>query len=237
MSKGPNVDNSKNAAFSYDIDGTLKMVSQIIKVFGNEKKQNVSYTYDDSLLKSISHNGTTYEYSYNNRDQVTSIKVKENESSETDDYSISYKYLKDKVGKVEFGNGSSITYTYDKNVITSTEYDNGKSGEEHQVFKYLYKYTDDGKLSSVNDELNNIIYSYNNDSYSVYKNGELMYSKNGSNAKLFNKSISENTNGSTITSTAPSSTITYNETLDGLQRTTSSSAINKIKKGTLTHDF
>lgn len=237
MSKGPNVDNSKNATFSYDIDGTLKMVSQIIKVFGNEKKQNVSYTYDDSLLKSISHNGTTYEYDYNNRDQVTSIKVKENESSETDDYSISYKYLKDKVGKVEFGNGSSITYTYDKNVITSTEYDNGKSGEEHQVFKYLYKYTDDGKLSSVNDELNNIIYSYNNDSYSVYKNGELMYSKNGSNAKLFNKSISENTNGSTITSTAPSSTITYNETLDGLQRTTSSSAINKIKKGTLTHDF
>lgn len=239
ISKGKNIDNSKNARYSYDAKGTLKMVSQIIDSISGEQYQNVEYLYDDSLIKTISHNGCVYEYSYNDKEQITSVKVKDILADEinNEDYSVSYNYTDGKVGKVMFGNGSSITYTYNNSIITSTEYDNGKVGDEHLLFKYLYKYDDNGNLISMKDETNDIVSSYTNNNYTVTKNSNLIYSNNGSNSILFNKSFSKSINGNKVTNNAPSSTITCNYSEDELNRISSGIIMNKIKKGALTYNY
>lgn len=245
INKGKNSDNAKNASYTYNGIGALTQVKQAItstEYVNNDNdidivNQITSYTYDDDLISTITHNGCTYKYSYNNRNQVTNISVRESNSDDAKiDYSISYEYSGNDVGKVIFGNGSSIIYTYNGNCITSVIYDNGKSDEENVKYVYLYEYDNNGKVTKMTDTTHNIVTTYSTDGYTVSKNGTILYSNNGNRINLFGRSfthsVSESENSSTKSIldsySSLNSIVESNVNKDFLNRNQSSQITNKF---------
>ena len=122
-SKGKNTDPSKNTQYAYSGIGALTSVQQAITTAeGDTINQTVEYSYDDNdRISSIYHNGCLYEYTYNKNGKIENVIVKESaEENANVDYSMSYEYDLDNVGKVIFGNGASIVYEYSGDNITKT---------------------------------------------------------------------------------------------------------------------
>lgn len=192
-SKGKNTDSSKNTQYTYSGIGALTTVQQAITTAeGETVNQTVEYTYDDNdRISSVYHNGCRYEYTYNENGKVSNVRVRESEDENAKtDYSISYEYNLDNVGKVTFGNGASIVYEYDGDNITKTIYDNGKSGDEKETYVYSYKYNSDGSVSEMTDEVSNTVTTYTSKGSTVKKNGSTIYSNTGSRINLFGTSFS-----------------------------------------------
>lgn len=192
-SKGKNTDSSKNTQYTYSGTGALTTVQQAITTAeGETVNQTVEYTYDDNdRISSVYHNGCLYEYTYNPNGKIENVIVKEsNEDNSNIDYSISYEYNLDNVGKVIFGNGASIVYEYDGDNITKTIYDNGKSGDEKETYVYSYKYNSDGSVKEMTDEVSNTVTTYTSKGSTVKKNGSTIYSNTGSRINLFGTSFS-----------------------------------------------
>lgn len=239
MSKGKNTDSSKNTQYTYSGIGALTAVNQAITTINGEVvNQDVTYAYDDDKISSIYHNGCLYEYSYYDDGKISGIQVKEPDKEDGTkgnvNYSISYEYNLDNVGKVIFGNGASIVYVYSGNKVTETIYDNGKTGDENQVFAYKYKYNDDGSVKSMTDEVSNTVTTYTDKGCTVTKGGDEIYSDTGNRIKLFGTSLkysqdsSQKNNITTITDTYTKDITIYpsivaNTSLDGLERGVSNS--------------
>lgn len=192
-SKGKNTDSSKNTQYTYSGIGALTTVQQAITTAeGETVNQTVEYTYDDNdRISSVYHNGCRYEYTYNENGKVSNVLVRESEDENAKtDYSISYEYNLDNVGKVTFGNGASIVYEYSGDNITKTIYDNGKSGDEKETYIYSYKYNSDGSVKEMIDEVSNTVTTYTKKGSTVKKNGSTIYSNTGSRINLFGTSFS-----------------------------------------------
>lgn len=192
-SKGKNTDSSKNTQYTYSGTGALTTVQQAITTAeGETVNQTVEYTYDDNdRISSVYHNGCLYEYTYNPNGKIENVIVKESDEDNSNiDYSISYEYNLDNVGKVIFGNGASIVYEYDGDNITKTIYDNGKSGDEKETYVYSYKYNSDGSVKEMTDEVSNTVTTYTSKGSTVKKNGSTIYSNTGSRINLFGTSFS-----------------------------------------------
>ena len=191
-SKGKNTDSSKNTQYTYSGTGVLTSVQQAITTAeGDTINQTVEYSYDNNdRISSIYHNGCLYEIRYNKNDKIENIVVKESEAEDANiDYSMSYVYNLDNVGKVIFGNGSSIIYEYDGSNITKTIYDNGKSGAEKETYVYSYKYNNNGSVAEMTDEVSNTVTTYTDKGCTVKKNGTTVYSNTGSKINLFGTSF------------------------------------------------
>lgn len=191
-SKGKNTDASKNTQYAYSGIGALTSVQQAITTAeGDTINQTVEYSYDDNdRISSIYHNGCLYEYTYNKNGKIENVIVKESaEENANIDYSMSYEYNLDNVGKVIFGNGASIVYEYDGSNIVKTIYDNGKSGDEKETYVYSYKYNSDGSVAEMKDEVSNTITAYTKRGCTVKKNGTTVYSNTGSKINLFGTSF------------------------------------------------
>lgn len=202
MSKGKNSDSSKNTQYTYSGIGALTAVNQAItNMDGTQINQSVNYSYEDDLISSIYHNGCLYEYSYTDDGKVKNIMVKEPDSVNGDegniDYSISYEYELDNVGKVTFGNGASITYVYQGNRVAETIYDNGEPGDNNKVFIYKYEYNDDGSVNKMTDEVSNTVTTYSDDGCTVTKNGIEIYSDTGRKINLFGTALTYSQSSST----------------------------------------
>lgn len=191
-SKGKNTDPSKNTQYTYSGIGALTTVQQAITTAeGETVNQTVEYTYDNDRISSVYHNGCLYEYTYNSNGKIENVIVKESaEDNANIDYSISYEYNLDNVGKVIFGNGASIVYEYSGDNITKTIYDNGKSGDEKETYVYSYKYNSDGSVKEMIDEVSNTVTTYTSKGSTVKKNGSTIYSNTGSRINLFGTSFS-----------------------------------------------
>ena len=188
-----NIDSSKNTQYTYSGIGALTSVQQAITTAeSNTINQTVEYFYDNNdRISSIYHNGCLYEYTYNKNGKVENVIVKESaEENAKIDYSMSYEYNLDNVGKVIFGNGASITYEYDGSNITKTIYSNGKSGDENETYVYSYKYNNDGSVKEMTDEVSNTVTIYTNKGCTVKKNNTEVYSNTGSKINLFGTSFS-----------------------------------------------
>lgn len=191
-SKGKNTDSSKNTQYAYSGIGALTSVQQAITTAeGDTINQTVEYSYDDNdRISSIYHNGCLYEYTYNKNGKIENVIVKESvEENANVDYSMSYEYNLDNVGKVIFGNGASIVYEYDGSNIVKTIYDNGKSGDEKETYVYSYKYNSDGSVAEMKDEVSNTVTAYTKKGCTVKKNGTTVYSNTGSKINLFGTSF------------------------------------------------
>ncbi len=250
-SKGKNTDASKNTQYAYSGIGALTSVQQAITTAeGDTINQTVEYSYDNNdRISSIYHNGCLYELTYNKNGKIENVIVKESaEENANIDYSMSYEYNLDNVGKVIFGNGSSIVYEYDGSNITKTVYDNGKSGDEKETYVYSYKYNDDGSVAEMKDEVSNTVTTYTNRGCTVKKNGTTVYSNTGSRINLFGTSFSysQSSNESkdkTTTTVKDSYTVSLTKgpivkaetVLDTFERTMSTSVENKGNTDKNTH--
>lgn len=250
-SKGKNTDSSKNTQYTYSGIGALTTVQQAITTAeGETVNQTVEYTYDDNdRISSIYHNGCLYEYTYNQNGKIENVIVKESaEDNSNIDYSISYEYNLDNVGKVIFGNGASIVYEYDGDNITKTIYDNGKSGDEKETYVYSYKYNSDGSVKEMTDEVSNTVTTYTSKGSTVKKNGSTIYSNTGSRINLFGTSFSYSQSSSEsrdktkttiedsyIVSAAQGPTVKAETVLDTFDRTMSTSVENKGTTDKNTH--
>lgn len=249
-SKGKNTDSSKNTQYTYSGIGALTSVQQAITTAeGETVNQTVEYTYDDNdRISSIYHNGCLYEYTYNENGKISNVCVRESDEDNANiDYSMSYEYNLDNVGKVIFGNGASITYEYDGSNIVKTIYSNGKSGEDNETFVYSYEYNDDGSVTKMTDEVSNTVTTYTSNGSTVTKNGSVIYSNTGSKINLFGTSFSYSQTSSdsdddtktikdSYTVSLTKGPIVKAETvLDSFDRTVSTSIENKGNTNTDTH--
>lgn len=250
-SKGKNTDASKNTQYAYSGIGALTSVQQAIKTAeGDTINQTVEYSYDDNdRISSIYHNGCLYEYTYNKNGKIENVIVKESaEDNANIDYSMSYEYNLDNVGKVIFGNGASIVYEYDGSNIVKTIYDNGKSGDEKETYVYSYKYNSDGSVAEMKDEVSNTITAYTKRGCTVKKNGTTVYSNTGSKINLFGTSfdysqkstLSKDKTKTTVEDSYTVSLITgpivkAETVLDTFERTMSTSVENKGNTDKNTH--
>lgn len=250
-SKGKNTDSSKNTQYVYSGIGALTAVKQAITTAeGDTINQTVEYSYDDNdRISSIYHNGCLYEYTYNKNGKVENIIVKESADENANvDYSMSYEYNLDSVGKVIFGNDASIVYEYDGSNIVKTIYNNGKSGDENETYIYSYKYNDDGSVAEMTDEVSNTVTTYTSKGCTVKKNGTTVYSNTGSKINLFGTSFSYSQDStqsrdkttttvedSYIVSLTKGPIVKAETVLDTFERTVSTSVENKGNTDTNTH--
>ena len=250
-SKGKNTDSSKNTQYTYSGIGVLTSVQQAITTAeGDTINQTVEYSYDDNdRISSIYHNGCLYEYTYNKNGKIENVIVKESaEENANVDYSMSYEYDLDNVGKVNFGNGASIIYKYDGSNIIKTIYDNGKSCDEKETYVYSYKYNSDGSVAEMTDEVSNTVTTYTSKGCTVKKNGTTVYSNTGSKINLFGTSFSYSQSSSEsrdktkttikdsyIVSAAQGPTVKAETVLDTFDRTMSTSVENKGNTDKNTH--
>lgn len=250
-SKGKNTDASKNTQYAYSGIGALTSVKQAITTAeGDTITQAVEYSYDDNdRISSIFHNGCLYEYTYTENGKIKNVIVKESTDENANvDYSMSYEYNLDNVGKVIFGNGASIVYEYDGSNIITTIYDNGKSGDEKETYIYSYKYNSDGSVAEMTDEVSNTVTSYTKKGCTVKKNGSTVYSNTGSKINLFGTSFSYSQDSTlskdkTKTTVEDSYTVSLTQgpivkaktVLDTFERTISTSVENKGNTDKNTH--
>lgn len=106
-----------------------------------------SFTYENYLPKTITRNGTTYSYEYDNQNRVTSSKVG-NQILATNSYD-----NKQRLSEVEYANGGAYTPVYDSRDRLVGDYWNGTRISE-------YNYNDNDRLSKLVDNVTEVSYQY-----------------------------------------------------------------------------
>ncbi|MBE6751723.1 MAG: RHS repeat-associated core domain-containing protein [Ruminococcaceae bacterium] len=160
-------DNNKNISYTYNGMGELATVSQTVAGLGT---MSTSYSYSGDRISSITHNGFSYNYIYDDWGNIISVKVGAQPL-------VSYEYdsNNDNVNKITYGNGDYILYTYN----TSGEIATIKSYLSTGILKTHYQYTyNNGELSKITDVLQNTEKSFNGKNYEIkdLSTNEIYYS-------------------------------------------------------------
>lgn len=186
MSKGNNSQSSDNAQFAYNGIGALTQVKQAItNSEGDVSELNTSYTYEDDRIKTITHNGCTYEYEYTPYGKVSKIQVLDGDNL---DYGVEYAYLdKDHLGSIQYANGNTVVYTYSGDNIEKIAYYNGSVDADNLLYEYNYEYKN-GKVVKYSDSANGTVTTYSENGYTITRNGETLYSNESNNEVLFGQS-------------------------------------------------
>lgn len=190
MSKGTNSDSSKNTQYVYNGIGALTQIKQIVtNIDGTTSNLNTSYTYEDDMIKTITHNGCTYEYEYNPYGKVSKIQVLDNNET---DYKIEYSYADSKhLGSIEYANGTTVVYTYDGDNITDITYYNS---DNTPSYKYSYEYDSNGKVIKYEDSANGTVTTYSDNGFTISKGDTIIYSNEAEDEILFGKTFSASSN-------------------------------------------
>ena len=131
------------ADFEYDAMGNLLSFSQDVSGLSNGTKMENSYTYEHDKLKTITHNGFSYEFSYDIWGNQSSVKINDitlasNTYGEGEHY--------DRLSEITYANGQSVSYSYNSNGdISGISYDGGETN------RYAYEYDENGTLLSCTD--------------------------------------------------------------------------------------
>ena len=130
----------------YDAVGNLIAFSQSVTGLSDGNTMSNSYTYEDDKVKTISHNGFTYEFTYDAWGNQTKAKIGTRVLADNT-YGTDENH--DRLSNTTFANGQTISYAYDEdNNITAIFYD----GTE----RYKYEYDEDAVLQSVTDNASGI---------------------------------------------------------------------------------
>lgn len=202
ISKGNNENSLDNAQFAYNGIGALTQVKQTItNSDGDVSELNTSYTYEDDRIKTITHNGCTYEYEYTPYGKVSQIQVLNGDNL---DYGVEYTYLdKDHLGSIQYANGNTIVYTYSgDNIEKIAYYSSNSAGEDQLLYEYTYQYDPNGKITQYTDSANGTVTTYSENGYTISKDGEILYSNESNQEVLFGQSytISSDSHTSDLTS-------------------------------------
>ena len=173
--------------FDYDAMGNLTRLYQQVSGLSNGTTMSNQYTYTNDRVASITHNGFTYNFTYDEWGNQTSVKINDRVY-----YSNEYGGENhDRLSKINYSNGHSVTYTYDnKDNIIGVSYDNGATNA------FAYEYDNDGNLTKITDNDAGYITTYSNNGYETKTlDGELIYSSSTNE----NGTVTENLFGSAIT--------------------------------------
>lgn len=210
---------------TYNADKLLTEVSQTINTATGEPvtiSNSYSYT-DDGEIATITHNGYTYEYTYDDFGNLTSVGLSNKDYDfETYEYLGSYH---DKIGSITYANGYVIEYSYNSsgNITEITRKTN--IGETEDIIsKYIYEYDNDGRIISVLDDKANIKMNYIDDNFTIstVNNGivtEIYSREYSSNEITENYQLGEyyvesiKTNNESIVNEDYSTTQSYNQSL------------------------
>ncbi len=157
-----------NVLFDYDAMGNLTQLSQQVSGLSNGTTMSNQYTYTDDKVTSITHNGFSYNFTYDEWGNQTEVKI-------NDRNFVSYEYdgeENNRLSEIIYANGQSVTYTYDNNDnIIAVSYDGGETNS------FEYEYNSDGTLSYVADNKSGYVTMYSDNSIEIYSlDNVLMYS-------------------------------------------------------------
>lgn len=160
--------NGNKTSYSYDANGMLTQVSA-----DNSLTSSANYVYNNDRLVAITHNGFTYNLTYDLWGQLTSVSV-------GDTTIISYKYgsgvNRDRITQSIYHNGD---FENSSTTTTKYEYKNGNISKVrvNNVVKYLYEYDSQGNLASVS-EINSRTVKYTDGRTDIidYKTKDVIYS-------------------------------------------------------------
>lgn len=146
--------NDSTVSYDYNAIGMLTSVSQDVNnvLTGNTVTMKTEYGYENDKIKSVTHNGFSYNYNYDIYGNIASITVGETEL-------VSYTYNQDhysNISEIEYANGDKIIYTYDnKDNITDIKF----SGDTD--WRYTYTYDEYNQLKSFTDNVSKRVTTYN----------------------------------------------------------------------------
>ena len=158
-------------ACTYETNGLLKAL-EFSNVNNTTQRNNVSYTYENELIKTVTlNNGTVYTYNYDNYKNITSVLIN-NQALVNFTYNIKnqidsvkypsdskyyyFVYDNDRIINVKYGSNIIKTYTYDNDLL-KTVVDNNSG------VTTTYVYNSDDKLVQVLDNSNENIVTYDYD--------------------------------------------------------------------------
>ena len=140
--------------YSYTPVGMLSKISQeITPITSNAEASKITisneYAYAGDKVSSITHNGFTYNFIYNDYGECQVVKVGEQ-------LLVSYTYNDNQsLNKITYGNGDIVNYEYSNGQISKI-YNN----DNLEVVLYEYEYNDDGSLKKITDNVNGFITEY-----------------------------------------------------------------------------
>ena len=140
--------NGKKTSYAYDMMGRLTSVSRTNKVNGADTTIANNYTYENDRLKTISHNGMNYTFSYDSFGNLAQAKA----GSRTL-VTNTFKMNGTQLDKSVLGNNTGVSYEYDKYDRVIREKSIKSDGTAVTEYEYLYDH--DGNLASVTDKVNN----------------------------------------------------------------------------------
>lgn len=222
---------AKNNATNYTYDTSSRLLN--VKQQASQKEYSNTYTYENDMLKTITHNGFIYTFDYDNFGNVKQVKVG-NQVLSTNKYEKNNGNL----SSVTYGNNQTISYSYDRfNRITKKAGTNGN---------YEYTYNANSNVKTIVDGINNNTETFTYDLAerlvkSINTNGftkEYGYDANNNvNTKKYTLSSKVNSlqydydKANRLTSLKLNNGITWTNTMDKLSRLSS----NKITSGSSTY--
>ena len=222
---------AKNKTTTYSYDKSNRLLTA--KKQASQKEYSNTYTYENDMLKTITHNGFTYTFNYDNFGNVKQVKVG-NQVLSTNNY--------------EANNGNLTSSTYGNNQTVSYNYDRFDRITKLTGTKGTYQYTYDANsnVKTIVDSINNNTETFTYDLAerlvkAVNTNGftkEYGYDINNNiNSKKYTVSNKTNTvqynydKANRLTSLKLNNSITWTNIMDKLSRLSS----NKITSGSNTY--
>lgn len=210
-------------SYTYDAMSRLKSVSKSVSDLSSGNKMTTEYAYENDRIKSITHNGYSYNYEYDVWGNITSVKVGEQSL-------VSYSYGegrdRSQVNRITYGNGDYTDYTYsDDGYVTALR---SYSAEAILTADYEYTYGEYGETTKIKNNIENTEVRYEDSKTSiVLLNGEggtddvVLYSteikENGDTVEILGGKEYNNIRGTTTSdassgATTSRSSIEYDET-------------------------
>ena len=228
---------AKNNETNYTYDNLGRVLE--VKKEASQKEYTNSYTYENDRLKTITHNGFTYTFIYDEFGNLKQTKVGEQVLS-TKNYAINNGNLTSE----EYGNSQTISYGYDRfNRLTKVEGTNGK---------YEYTYNANSNVKTIVDSINNNTETFTYDLAerlvkSINTNGftkEYEYDINN-NVKLRKYTLNNQSNSlyynfdraNRLTSLKLNDDVTWSNTMDKLSRLSENQITSGDKNYTTSYTF
>lgn len=155
--------------FDYDAMGNLTRLYQQVSGLSNGTTMSNQYTYTNDRVSSITHNGFTYNFTYDEWGNQTSVKIGVTTMVE-------FEYADregSQISEITYATGKSVSYTYnDDGNITGVSYNGGESNV------YEYAYDENGILATVTDNISGLVTTYSDTGTEIRRldNNELLYS-------------------------------------------------------------
>lgn len=160
-SYGSSPNDEYNTKYSYNGMGALESIEQIVNQIDigdaqglKNLKMNTSYAYEHDNITKITHNGFTYDLTYDVSGNISNVSI--NNSSV---FSFDNQYEENQVSKITYGDGTSLLYKksidtdyYNIVDIYETSQDDPKTSSLNYTYEFKYDY--DGTLVEYIDKKN-----------------------------------------------------------------------------------